>query len=50
MGDIGAVMRKQHSKLGEVLVKKTHFNIPEIESLFAVYKKVRCAVAPFGPH
>jgi len=41
MGEIGAAVRKQHNKLGEVLVKKTHFTLPEIENLFGVYRKVR---------
>jgi len=42
MGDIGTVMRKQHNKLGEVLVKKTHFSLIEIENLFGVYRKASC--------
>jgi len=42
MGDIGAIMRKQNLKLGEALVKKTHFILPEIENLLGVYRKVRC--------
>ena len=40
MAEIGAVLRKQQNKLGEALVKKTHFTLNEIDCLFTVYRKV----------
>ena len=43
MAEIGAVLRKQQSKLGEALVKKTHFTLNEIDCLFTVYRKVNFA-------
>ena len=43
MAEIGAVLRKQQNKLGEALVKKTHFNLNEIDCLFTVYRKVNIA-------
>ena len=38
MADIGLVLRKQQSKLGEALSKKTHFTIAEIENLLTLYR------------
>jgi len=40
MADIGLVLRKQQSKLGEALSKKTHFTIAEIENLLTLYRKL----------
>ncbi len=41
MAEIGAVLRKQQNKLGETLVRKTHFTLNEIDCLFGVYRKER---------
>ena len=40
MADIGLVLRKQQSKLGEALSKKTHFTITEIENLLTLYRRL----------
>ena len=40
MADIGLVLRKQQSKLGESLSKKTHFNLTEIENLLTLYRRL----------
>ena len=40
MADIGLVLRKQQSKLGEILSKKTHFSQNEAEYLLTLYRKL----------
>lgn len=40
MADIGLVLRKQQSKLGEILSKKTHFSMTEIDCLLTLYRKL----------
>ena len=40
MADIGLVLRKQQSKLGEALSKKTHFTMSEVENLLTLYRKL----------
>ena len=40
MADIGLVLRKQQSKLGEILSKKTHFSQSEAEYLLTLYRKL----------
>ena len=39
MADIGLVLRKQQSKLGEILSKRSHFSIFEIDCLLTLYRK-----------
>ena len=39
MAEIGAVLRKQQNKLGESLVRKTHFTLAEVDCIFTVYRK-----------
>ena len=40
MADIGLILRKQQTKLGEALAKKSHFTSIEIENLLTVYRKL----------
>ncbi len=40
MADIGLILRKQQTKLGETLAKKSHFSSSEIENLLNVYRKL----------
>eukprot|EP00093_Oithona_nana_P001723 01723.XXX_1663_2342_1 [CDS] Oithona nana genome sequencing. len=44
MADIGLVLRKQQSKLGEALTKKTHFSVMEIENLLNLYRKLSVGI------
>ena len=44
MADIGLVLRKQQSKLGEALTKKTHFSVNEIENLLNLYRKLSVGI------
>ena len=44
MADIGLVLRKQQSKLGEALTKKTHFSVSEIENLLNLYRKLSVGI------
>ena len=40
MAEIGALLRKQQSKLIETLAKKSHFSISEVEGLLNLYRKL----------
>ena len=40
MADIGLVLRKQQSKMGEALSKKSHFTQLECEHLLTLYRKL----------
>ena len=44
MAEIGLVLRKQQSKLGEALTKKTHFSCNEIENLLNLYRKLSVGI------
>lgn len=41
MADIGVVLRKQQTKLGDTLSKKTHFTPTEIEGLLSVHRRLQ---------
>ena len=41
MAELGAILRKQQAKLGELLAKKTHFMPTEIEGLFNVHRRLQ---------
>ena len=44
MAEIGLVLRKQQSKMGEVLSKKTHFTQAECEHLLTLYRKLSTGI------
>ena len=41
MAEVGAILRKQQAKLGELLSKKTHFMPTEIEGLLNVHRRLQ---------
>ena len=41
MAEVGAILRKQQAKLGELLSKKTHFMPLEIEGLLSVHRRLQ---------
>ena len=40
MAELGAILRKQQSKLVDSLARKSHFSQPEVEGLLALYRKL----------
>ena len=41
MAEVGAILRKQQEKLGELLCKKTHFLPTEIQGLLNVHRRLQ---------
>ena len=41
MAEVGAILRKQQEKLGELLCKKTHFLSAEIQGLLNVHRRLQ---------
>ena len=41
MAEVGAILRKQQAKLGELLSKKTHFMPTDIEGLLNVHRRLQ---------